>query len=472
MGLTSKKLTKNVILSIIAQIFSLLTSFVLGFIVPKFIDEYQYSYWQSFVLYVGYVNIFQFGILDGFILRYAQYDVDKLDKPRVRSQFKILLVTNCLCSLLGIFISLLFVKSVVYKWIIIFVCFGIVSKNIFTYHSYLFQSTNRISFYTLIIIAQRLIYAIFIVVLLLLKVNDFYLFCIADIVGDLIAIIIGTIFNKELCFGKGLSIKETYCETKANISSGILLLVANLSSGLLLGCAKMVTQWRWGELVFGKVSFAFSLFGSFLSFAIAIGVVLFPALKRREKEELPEFYKKTRNMISLFLFMAIIVYFPINYILRLWLPNYEESLMYFGVLLPLAIFSSKVLLLTNNFLKVYRKERVMLIINIISLGVCFLGCLISANLFNSLDLLIYFLLFICMLRSIVSEIVVMKIIKQNGWFDFVIELTITIIFVVSARYFDLWLGFLVYAITLIGYSVLYRKSLFGLLHTLKKRKTY
>lgn len=465
----TKKLAKNVILSITAQMFSLLTSFVLGFIVPKFIDEYQYSYWQSFLLYVGYVNVFQFGILDGFILRYSQYDVSELDKPRVRSQFQTLLAINVLCSLIGVLIATAFVKSSVYKWVMIFVCLGIVSKNIFTYHSYVLQSTNRINKYAIIVIAQRLVYAAFIIILLLLKVNDFYLYCIADVVGDIAAIIIGTVFNKGLCFGKGLSFKETCIETRENVSSGILLLVANLSSGLLLGCAKMVTQWRWGELVFGKVSFAFSLFGAFLSFAMAIGVVFFPALKRTNAEELPNFYKKTRNTISLFLFLIIIAYFPLNYILRFWLPNYEESLMYLGILLPLAIFTAKVMLLTNNYLKVYRKEKIMLIINIITLGVCFLACLASAYLFNSLDILIYSLLFVCMMRSIVSEIVVMRIIKQNAWFDFAIELIMTVIFVVAARYFSLWTGFLIYAVALAGYCILYRKNLAGIFRALKKK---
>ena len=165
----------------------------------------------------------------------------------------------------------------------------------------------------------------------------------------------------------------------------------------------------------------------------------------------------------------IIAYFPLNYILRFWLPNYEESLMYLGILLPLAIFTAKVMLLTNNYLKVYRKEKIMLIINIITLGVCFLACLASAYLFNSLDILIYSLLFVCMMRSIVSEIVVMRIIKQNAWCDFAIELIMSVIFVVAARYFSLWMGCLIYAVALIGYCIIYRKNLAGIFKNFKNR---
>ena len=65
-AITTKKFAKNVVYSILAQIISLAVSFVLTLIVPKFIDEYQYAYWQTYVLYVGYVGILHFGILDGW----------------------------------------------------------------------------------------------------------------------------------------------------------------------------------------------------------------------------------------------------------------------------------------------------------------------------------------------------------------------------------------------------------------------
>lgn len=36
-------------MSVLAQIVSLATSFALGFIVPKFISEQDYSYWQIYI---------------------------------------------------------------------------------------------------------------------------------------------------------------------------------------------------------------------------------------------------------------------------------------------------------------------------------------------------------------------------------------------------------------------------------------
>ena len=79
-----KQIAKNVSLSLFAQFVSLAVSFIMGLIVPKFIDEYQYAYWHTFLLYVSYVGVLHFGLLDGIVLRYSQYEYEELDKKQYR----------------------------------------------------------------------------------------------------------------------------------------------------------------------------------------------------------------------------------------------------------------------------------------------------------------------------------------------------------------------------------------------------
>lgn len=220
-----KQITKNLIISLSAQVISLVTSFVLGFIVPKFIDEYQYAYWQTFLLYISYVTLLHFGLLDGIVLRYGQYDYDELDKPLMRSQFKLLLIVLSIIAFLICLFSFFFIEDTNY-YIIVLVACGIVTKNVFTYASYTFQITNRINIYALIVIAQRAVYAVFIIALLLFKVNDFYWYCIADLVGDICGILLGVFFSRGLYIGKSVSMKECFLEAKKNISAGIFLLIA------------------------------------------------------------------------------------------------------------------------------------------------------------------------------------------------------------------------------------------------------
>lgn len=466
--LQTKQISKNLFAAISAQVLSLIVSFILGFIVPKFIDEFAYSYWQMFLLYVGYVNIFQFGLLDGFILRYSAFDYNDLDKPRTRSVYYVLLLfTSIPCVTLSV-VALLFVNDATYQYVILLISIGIITKNLYFYTSYTFQSTNRITQYSLSVIIQRAVYVLFVVTCLVFKAHNFYYYCLAEITGDFIATLFGVFCGRELYVGKSMSFSETIQETKKCILAGMPLMVANLTSGLYIGSAKMITQWHWDEIVFGKVSFAFSLFTVFLSFTIAISVVLFPSLKRLKEEELPTLYGKIRSAISPVLFFAMLIYFPMCYILSRWLPQYAESLRYLGMLLPLMIFTAKVSLLTNNYLKVYRKEREMLIVNAVTLAVCFGGGLISAFIFNSLDLLIIVLILACVIRSIVSEMIVMKLIGQKGIVDFVIEIIMALSFVFFVRYLSLRWALIAYCCVFAIYAIINRKSIIVLFQSLKR----
>lgn len=457
-SISSKKIAKNLILSIIAQFLSLGVSFVLSMIVPKFIDEYQYSYWQSFLLYAGYVGIFYFGILDGLVLRYSQYNYEELDKKRIRSQFQVMSFFTTFSAIFIALTSFSFFSGTT-KLIMLLVSITVVTKNTFGYVSYLLQITNRIDKYVKIVIGQRLTYGLVVVILILSGVKQFYFYCLAEIVGDIVGIIVGSCYNKGLFFGKSLTFIETLRETKLNISAGIMLLFANWSSQLLMGSAKMIVQWRWDELLFGKISFAFSLSNLFLTFVSAISVVLFPSLKRMSVDELPGLYKKIRNAISPLLFFAMLLYFPGYWILQHWLPKYQESLIYLGILFPIIIYASKVSLLTNNYLKAYREEKKMLMINVFSILVAFILLSICAFVLNNLTALLICIVFVIAMRSILSELVIIKVIKINLYSDFIIESIMTVGFILSATLLPLWGGCMAYLCLLIIYTIFSLKNI-------------
>lgn len=455
--ITAKKFTANVVISLTVQAVSLAVGFLLNLIVPKFIGEDQYAYWQMYLLYVGYVGVLHFGLLDGIVLRYSQYDYEELDKETVRSQFKILFVFTTILAVAAIFAAFAFTRAES-RYIVAFVGLGIVSKNIHTYNSYSFQITNRINKYAAIVIAQKLSYGIAVTVLLACKVNDFRFYCLADLSGDAVAAAISLAFNRGMYFGRSLRGKESFAELKRNVSAGIILMLANFSALLIVGGAKMIVQWRWDKFVFGKVSFSFSLANVFTTFISAISVVLFPSLKRLEANTLPKLYKNIRSAVSLVLFGVMCAYFPGCAILNKWLPKYSESLIYLGYLLPFIIFSSKVSLLTNNYLKVYRKEKAMMAVNLCCVAGGFVLFFVAAFVFDNLILLLLSIVAVIMVNSMASEAVVGKVIGVRVTADFVAETVMVIIFIVSAASFSLWQGFVIYLLAFIAYCVFNYKT--------------
>ncbi len=452
--ITKQRLTKNLLISVFVQCISLAVSLLLNFAVPKFISEVDYAHWQSYVLYVSYVGVLHFGLLDGLVLRYAQYDYNVIDKRRVRSTFLVLTLFTSLMTAVATVTALLAFQAEL-RIIIILVAVGVVSKNLVTYTLYTFQITNRISRYAILVALQKVIYGIGVVILIACGVQDFVWYCVADLAGDVLGVLIMSLFNRGMYFGRVLAPREMVDEIKENISAGIFLMLATWSSMLLLSGAKLVAQWHWEELVFGKIAYAFSGMNLFFIFVTAISVVLFPALKRIDKDTLPTLYGQIRSAVTLVLVFAMLFYFPACYILELWLPAYAISLKYLGILLPVVIFSSKVSLLTNNYMKVYRKERQMLLLNAISVLLGLVAFLVSAFIFDNVYALLVSMVIVIMFNSILSEVVVMRHIGVRLYKDFILEAAVAVaLILITALVPHRWVGMLIYLGVLILYCLL------------------
>ncbi|WP_405334970.1 hypothetical protein [Fibrobacter sp.] len=418
---------KNVVLTVSAQLVSFFVSAVLNLILPKYVSEMDYSSWQTLLLYLGYVPIFHFGFLDGLMLRYSQYDYQNLNKPLVQSQFRLFLGAEVFFALIGFALSF-GVENETYRQLVRFVSFGIITANLYAYASHLFQMTNRISKYVIFVMMMRLILGVGIVAALFCGANSFYDLCIVYFTSCILTILWGASQNKELFWGTGRLADGTIAELKNNVSSGIMLLIANLSSMFFVGGAKMVVQWHYDPLLFGKVAFSFTLVNLFLTFVTAASIAIFPSLKRIDTANLPDFYVRIRRSMTPLLFVSLALYFPGYYVLKLWLPNYADSLVYLSVLLPMIVYESRVTLLTNNYLKTYRKERLMLVINLVSVAIAFVLFLVSAYILDSLFILLACLVFVVFVRSIVSEIVVMRIINRRRYASFGVELALVVLF--------------------------------------------
>ncbi|MDE7257389.1 MAG: hypothetical protein K2N50_05490, partial [Clostridia bacterium] len=146
-------------------------------------------------------------------------------------------------------------------------------------------------------------------------------------------------------------------------------------------------------------------------------------------------------------------------------------LKYLGILLPLIIFSSKVSLLTNNYLKVYRKEKLMLLANVVSVALGAVLFVLCAYVFNNVYALLGCVVFVIMFNSVLSEIFVMRTIHVKIVKDFIIEAVMTVAFILCASLLNLWQGCLAYLGVIAVYCAVNYKSIAAMFKTLAKRKS-
>lgn len=299
--------------------------------------------------------------------------------------------------------------------------------------------------------------------------SSYIWFCLVYLAADVAVILFfGLRYSRRLLVGSMVPRARLLPELRTTLSAGVWLMLSSYAANFLVGSGKMVIQWRWGLLVFGKVSLAFSLTSFFLQFVTAISVVLFPSIKRMEPDKLPGMYCRIRQGISPLLFAAMLLYYPGCVLLRLWLPKYEASVSYLGMLLPLIIYTSKVSLLTNNYLKAYQQERTMLRINASCVAAGLALFALGAWVLNSLTAVLLLVLLSVMLRSMLSEAAVMRIIHVDLRREFVIEFALTAVFLISTCLLPYWWGLGVYGAALGGYLLGKRRDLRQLAHTLRR----
>lgn len=453
-----KSVAKNMMLSVLAQALSMTIGFILNIVVPKFIEEYDYSYWQIYILYMQYVCLFQFGLLDGFVLKYSKYDYDELDKDSIRMQYIYIILLDIIIMFIGISSAVILLDGVT-KVLLVMLALTIPAEVSFNYISFMFQITNRIKEYAKYLIVYRVTYCVLILLFLVVD-GKYYWFCLVYIVADVIAVLyFGIKYCKELFIGKLIEFKRIFPELKNTISVGIWLMLSSYAANLVVGSGKMIIQWYWDALKFGKISLAFSLSNFVLQFVTAVSVVLFPSLKRMDENRLPAMYLQIRNVLSPLFFVILMLYYPGCILLQLWLPKYASSATYLGILMPIMIYTSKVSLLTNNYLKAYRKERQLLLINVSIVAGSFVVFIANAYIVRNIEIMLILIVVAIMLRSIISEIVVMKLIKQNFIKDFIVEFIMTSIFIVSTLIPSRIIAFAIYLIVLVGYLIWKRESI-------------
>jgi O-antigen/teichoic acid export membrane protein len=250
-------------------------------------------------------------------------------------------------------------------------------------------------------------------------------------VGDIASGILAIKYNKELIIGKINNVKNTFRCISDNIKCGIVLLLANYLTSLIAGAAKMVVQFKWGDITFGKISFGFSLTNLFLVFITAISVVLFPSLKRIDENRLPEMYVKIRKISTFVMFLALSVYHPISLVINAWIPKYSESIKYMLYLLPIIVFVTRTSLLTGNYFKIFRREKQLFLINIIF---AFLGIVIYsvfAFVVESLIGILISVVVVNILISLVSEIILCRDMKIRVVSNILIEIVLCGVFYFS-----------------------------------------
>lgn len=437
---------KNIIYTFSAQGISLVLSIFRALIIPKAIGLDEYSFWQLFLFYISFVGFFHFGFIDGIYLKYGGKHYESLDKKLFRSQFLILFISQLIIALVLIFYGVFNIEVEERLLVTIAVAISLLINNLSSFFWYIFQCTGRFKEYAKAVTIDKALFLISIVIFLIIGIQSFEIYIIAYLITTLISLSYCLFIGKDIWIGKLTGYSFALKEAINNISIGIKLMLANISGLLIIGTGRYFIDREWGITAFGQVSFSLSMTSILLLFINATSMVLFPALRQTQKSNLVQVYKALRLGIMVVLTGMLILYLPLQLMIDMWLPDYNESLTYLILLFPLCIYDGKMQILVSTYLKVIRKENILLYVNLFSLFCSVLFTIISAYVLHSVNFVLLSMVIGVTIRCIIAEIYISRKLSISVIKSIIGELILTLTFITFYWYIGGIFSFCIYLV--------------------------
>lgn len=452
-------LIKNFSYTLTSNLVSLLVSALVVVVVPKLIGVEEYGYWQLYLFYSSYVGFMHFGWNDGIYLRYGGKEYKELDRSLFFSQFYMLVILQLIIAIIIFVIanSLIVDGSKLFIIKMTAICMIILNSRLMLL--FILQSTNRIKEYAQITMMDRILYVVLIVTLLLVGVREYRLLIASDLTGRFISMGYSLYCCRDIVCQRVSNFYFSFKEAIENINVGIKLMFANIASMLIIGVVRFGIERSWDVATFGKVSLTLSVSNLLMLFINAVGIIMFPILRRTDEKKLPDIYETMRNFLMVPLLGVLIMYYPFKVILSAWLPQYADSLLYMALLFPMCVYEGKMALLINTYLKTLRKEKLMLKINLISLGLSLIITFITTQLLENLNLAIISIVILLAFRCVLAEMFLSKILGIPIYKDINLELALTMIFILTGWFINSWFAVGLYAVAYTLYLIVKRKDI-------------
>lgn len=436
----------------------MIISTIVILVLPKLIGVEEYGYWQLYIFYSSYVGFLHFGWNDGIYLRYGGEKYKDLDKKTFFSQFWMLATFQLVFGTL-IFLYGVFNQHTKNGFIFEATAICMLFVNLRYFLLYTLQCTNRIKEYAAITLFEKVLYCVLIILMLVSGFRNFEFMIWADLIGKLASLIYAAYFCKDIVFRHYKDFQINFREAFTNIDVGIKLMFSNIASMLILGIIRFGIQHTWGVKIFGKVSLSLSISNLTMTFITAVGVIMFPLLRRTEQSKLPNLFKTFRAVLTFVLLGCLILYYPLNVILLAWLPKYSESLKYLAIIFSLCVYAGRMELLVNTFLKTLRKERLILLINVISLLASLLITSIVALGLRNLILTVTSIVVLIAFRYTLAEILLSKLLHVTIKKEIFYETSLITLFIITGWFFSSITGFIIYSFFYLAYLILKNKEL-------------
>lgn len=467
MNQNALKIFKSMSYTITSNLLSFIISTIFIIIIPKLFGLEQYGYWQLYMFFSSYVGFMHLGWNDGIYLRFGGEKYENLNKGLFFSQFIELLMIQILFGILIWIFSIFLAKDSSREFVVQMVAISMILVNTRLMLLYILQATNRIKEYAQLTMIDRVIFIVLVIAFLFVGINDYIFLIVADLMGKFISLILAALTCKNIVFRKINTFFLTIREAVTNIIVGSKLMFATIASMLIIGIVRFGIESSWDVSTFGKVSLTLSISNMMMIFFNAVGVIMFPMLRRTKQERFTIIYSILRDYLMVLLLGALVIYYPLNKVMVAWLPQYADSLRFMALLFPIIVYEGKMALLINTYMKTLRREKTMLRINLVTMILSLIMTIFSTRIYTNLDMTVFNIVILLAVRSTLAEKELSKDLDVKIGKDIILETFLIAVFISTGWFINSWVTVLIYCTVYSVYLLIKRSDLKESLQSLK-----
>ena len=185
--------------------------------------------------------------------------------------------------------------------------------------------------------------------------------------------------------------------------------------------------------------------------------------------QLRDVYVAIREVLIFSMLVGLILYYPVSWLLPMWLPKYKDALVYMALLFPMCVYSSKFSMLVATFMKAYRFERDLLKVNIVSLVSSVIITAINVFILRNLTMTMISIVVVLWIQSSIGELVLGRRIHLKLFHKLLPETIIVMAFMVLNSFLPSLFAMSIYIVVLLLFLITNYQNIKAGFHVLSEQ---
>lgn len=379
----NKKLTHNVILITFTNFIRFLANVAVTLIIPSVLSKADYGYYKTYTLYITYLVVFSFGLIEGIYLKYGGKEYDELDRAKFRCFTRFLFFLELAITAIAFLITFFLLDGNT-RYVFMFLAINILSIQFTTYFQRISQITSRFSKQGIF----DILYSIFILVLVgivyFCKIESFIKYLTMITIMNYLLLIWYIVNYVDIIKGKADKIRYEKSDILYLMKLGIPLTIANFASEFILNMDRQVVNVFFTSEEYATYAFAYNFLNVINVLISAISLVLYPFLKKVDMNELKKSYSDANSLMLVIVYACLMAYYPLVKIIDWIIPKYNDSIHILKIIFPIIVFTSSISVIKHNFYKALEKNNVYFYKSIFTLILSLVSNIVVYYIFKSM----------------------------------------------------------------------------------------